>query len=127
MVDKESGDSSNLPYVSSTITPTIFPGQVEPDGNAVGGDRQPTDGPLMNIAVYTHRLHETTRRRRRADAVGAPSSYDQSHPSLDVHTTAPTTSALPITTKSEGELTPRTNSGLFPGELETIHEVVYYS
>ena len=44
----------------------------------------PTKEPLMNIAVYTHRLHESTRRQR-SDAVGAPSAYDGRHPNLDVH------------------------------------------
>ena len=77
----------------------------------------------MNIAEYRHRLHEARRRMGRLDAVGAPGSYDQSHPSLEVHTTTPTTDALTITTESEGNLVPRTNSKLF---LEQSTKFVYY-
>ena len=90
--DREQSDFDN---VSSTMASKLFAGVMElgigDESDDTGGNPgtcQPKGQP-MHIAEYRHRLHET-KRIPRPVAIGAPSSYDERHPSHDVHhTTAP--------------------------------------
>ena len=90
--DREQSDFDN---VSSTMTPKLFAGVMElgigDESDDMGGNPgtcQPKGQP-MHIAEYRHRLHET-KRIPHPVAIGAPRSYDERHPSHDVHhTTAP--------------------------------------
>lgn len=104
MAAEESGENSELQHhgPSGKAAPKTFHGQME----LVGGEEQrvtekPTNEQLIHIASYQHRLHET-RRKRPSDAVGAPSSFDERHPSVDARASS-STSAQSTTTKTESE------------------------
>ena len=81
-------DQSDLENVSSTMAPKHFvrPMELGIDEETSGnsGTCQPAKGSTMHIAEYQHRLHES-KRTSHTVAIGAPSSYDERHPSRDIH------------------------------------------
>lgn len=86
-------DQSDLENVSSTMAPKHFVRPMELGiGEEAGGNsgiRQPAKGSTMDIAEYQHHLHEL-KRIPQTVAIGAPSSYDERHPSHDIHHTTVT-------------------------------------
>ena len=103
MAAKETGDGSDLHECLSSVTaPKTFHGQMELIEEPAGVAQPPERRQVMHVAEYGHRLHETSRRHR-SNAVGAPSSYDERHPSVDVHATTTVTSAVTTTASPENE------------------------
>lgn len=86
-------DQSDLEFenVSSTTVPKLFVRPMEPGvetGENLDTHQPAKKGSTMHIAEYQHRLHES-KRIPRTVAIGAPSSYDERHPSSDVQATEP--------------------------------------
>lgn len=85
-------DQSDLENVSGTMVPKLFVGPMElgvVTGENLDTHQPAKKGSTMHIAEYQHRLHEAKRMPLRTIAIGAPSSFDERHPSHDVQTTEP--------------------------------------